>query len=273
MAYKLIAIDLDDTLLTDELIIPQRVKEAIKKAVDMGIYVVLCTGRIRKGTQRFYDEFGLDTLMITTGGAQIYDAQGNAIYTRSVDPQLVRKLIDYAQENNLHVQVYLDGDLVYRERNKYSDVYESFCGFKGIEKSDLYEMETIITPKVLYITELELMDDLRTKAEALFPMLNIKRSKPTYLEFASPGVSKGDALKFVAEYYHIDSKDVIAVGDADIDLPMLEYAGLGVAVANATPDVLLAADYICRSNNEGGVADVIEKFILEAQHEDKAQDR
>jgi hydroxymethylpyrimidine pyrophosphatase-like HAD family hydrolase len=130
----------------------------------------------------------------------------------------------------------------------------------------------VVTPKVLFISDIERMDDIQAKAEAEFPMLNIKRSKPTYIEFSTPGVSKGDALKFVAEYYGVKKEEVIAVGDAEIDIPMLEFAGLGVAMANATSVTKKVADTICPSNNEGGVADVIQKYILEAQNENKAQD-
>jgi Cof subfamily protein (haloacid dehalogenase superfamily) len=271
MAYKLIAIDLDDTLLDDNLNIPERVRDAVKKAVDLGIYVVLCTGRIPKSTRKYYDALMLDTLMISTGGAEIYDANNKSVYSRTVDPALTKKLMQYADSNGLHFQVYLDGDLVFRETNKYAEAYELSCGLKGIVKGDLMEMETVVTPKVLFISDVERMDDIQARAEAEFPMLSIKRSKPTYVEFSSPDVSKGDALKFVAEYYGVKSEDVIAVGDAEIDIPMLEFAGLGVAMANATPITKQAADALCPSNNEGGVADVIQKYILEAQNENQAQ--
>lgn len=267
MAYKLIAIDLDDTLLDDNLTIPERVRDAVKKAVDLGIYVVLCTGRIPKSTRKYYDALGLDTLMISTGGAEIYDAKNESVYSRTVDPALVKKLMQYANSNGLHFQVYIDGDLAFRETNKYARAYEKACGLTGIVKPDLMEMETVVTPKVIFIADIERMDDIQARVEAEFPMLNIKRSKPTYVEFASPGVSKGDALKFVAEYYGVKREETIAMGDAEIDIPMLEYAGLGVAMSNATPVTKQAADALCPSNNEGGVADVIQKYILEAQNE------
>lgn len=262
MSYKLIAIDLDDTLLDDNLNISERVRNTIKKASDKGIYVVLCTGRIPKSTRRFYDSLALNTLMISSGGAEIIDADGNCVYSKNVDSDLVKKLLAFASKHNVHAQVYIDGDLVYRKKSKYSESYEQQCALTGVVRPDLMEIENIQTPKVVLISDVERIDDLQTCAEAEFSMLNIKRSKPIYLEFASPGVSKGDALKFVADYYGIDRQDVIAIGDADIDIPMIEFAGLGVAISNASPITKKAADYICSSNNDGGVADVIEKYIL-----------
>lgn len=272
MAYKLIAIDLDDTLLNSSLQIPARVKDAIQKAAELGIYIVLCTGRILKGSRRFYDELGLKTVMITTGGAEIYDDNGHCIFSRYVDPAVVKQLLAFAQDNGVHFQVYIGGDLVYREKNKYLNGYETANGFKGIEMPDLLALDAIHTPKVLLISDPERMDSLQTAAKRQFPMLNINRSKPTYIEFSSPSVSKGEALKFVAQYYGVDEAETIAIGDAQIDIPMIKAAGLGVAVANATLITKQAADYICPSNDEDGVAEVIEKFILEAQNENQAQD-
>ncbi len=272
MTFKLIAIDLDDTLLDSSLHIPARVSGAITKAVDLGIYIVLCTGRILKGSRRFYDELGLKTAMITTGGAEIYDGDGRCLYRQTMDPAIAKELVAFAQDNGVHFQVYIDGDLVYHEKNKYLTGYENANGFKGVEMPGLLALKEIHTPKILLISDPERMNDLQTAAKEKFPMLNINRSKPTYLEFSSPGVSKGDALKFVAQYYGIKESETIAIGDAEIDIPMIKAAGLGVAVANATLITKQAAGYICPSNDEGGVADVIEKFILEAQNENQAQD-
>jgi len=173
----------------------------------------------------------------------------------------------------VHSQVYIGGELVYRKKNRYSDYYESSYGHPGIVMPELLELPEIITPKVLFVIDEDRIATIKKEAEALFPMLTIKQSKPVYLEFAHPSVDKGEALAFTTRYYGLDRDDVIAVGDTDIDIPMLKYAGLGVAVANAVPAVREAADTVCPSNDEGGVADVIEKYILEADYESEAQDR
>lgn len=273
MAYKLIAIDVDDTLLTSDVRIPERVSEAIRKAIEKGVIVVLCTGRTKKGMLRFYDELHLDTLYITSGGAEVFDAAGHALFTRGVDPPLVRQVLEFGEKKGVHAQVYIGGELVYREKNQYSDYYERFYGHPGIVEPELLKMPQIITPKVLFVIDEDKIAGIKEEAEKLFPMLTIKQSKPVYIEFAHPSVNKGEALAFVASHYGVDRKDVIAVGDTDIDIPMLEYAGLGVAMANATLHVQEAADIICPSNNEGGVADVIEKYILEGAYESEAQNR
>ena len=272
MAYKLIAIDIDDTLITHDRTIPDRVAKSIQKARDKGVHVVLCTGRTRKGAQRYYDEIALDTLFITAGGAEVFDAQGKRQYAQPVDPALTKELLKYAHDNCLHAQVFIDGELVYKEQNKYSDLYEESYGHPGIVMNDIMDQESITTPKVLFVIEKDIMCDIKQQTMDLFPTLTIKQSKPNFLEFAHPDVDKGKALKFVADFYQVDREDIIAIGDNDIDIPMIEYAGLGVVVENASNTVKKSADVICASSDDGGVADVIEKYILEASYENKTED-
>jgi len=262
--YKLAAIDIDDTLLSDDIVITERTAAAIGAAVKKGVKVVLCTGRTIKGTLRFYKQLGLDTLMITAGGAEIYDAGQNRIFEDEVDPKLVKDVLKYAYDNGIHAQVYIDGELIYRERNKYSEIYEGPYGYPGTLIPGLMDLPEIITPKVLYVVDADKAANIQKDAEKIFPSLAIRRSKPMYIEFMSPSISKGTALKFVADYYGINLKDTIAIGDSQLDAPMIEAAGLGAAMGNAPQALKRIADITCPSNNDEGVAYVIEKYILEA---------
>ena len=261
--YKLIAIDIDDTLLNNNIEITDRVRKAIEKAIKAGVKVVLCTGRTIKGAERFYDQLGLDTLFITAGGAEIYDSDKKRVFEDEVDPALVKQILEYAYERGIHAQVYIDGELIYKERNKYSELYEGPYGHPGTLVPNLMEIE-IKTPKVLYVVDGDKADAIQQDVENMFTTLDVKRSKPIYIEFLTPGVSKGVALEFAAKYYSIDLKDTIAIGDSQIDAPMIEAAGLGVAVENAPDSLKKVADITCPSNEDDGVAYVIEKYILEA---------
>jgi hypothetical protein len=266
----MIAIDLDDTLLDSGGNIPQRAADAVSAAADTGARVVLCTGRTIKGMRRFYDALRLDTLMITSGGAEVYDAGGHAVFACPVDPAVTRQVLQLAQEYGIHAQVYVDGELAYERRNELAIKYERAFGFPGVEIPGMAERGDIVTPKILFVAGPEEILAVQRAAEARFPQLAVKRSKPEYLEFVQPDISKGDAMRFVAAQYGIDLSDVIAVGDSEIDISMIELAGMGVAVANASTEARAAADVICASNDEAGVADVIEKYLLEGNHENKA---
>ena len=264
MAYKLIAIDLDETLLDDTGHIPSRASEAIKRATQQGAHVVICTARTKTGAQRFYDSLGLRTYFITSGGAEVFGPDGRVVFSQPVDPALVKELLMFAYANGVHAQVYVDGDLIYREKNDHAVTYEMLYGFPGIEVPDILDLEELITPKVLYVVDKNQISSFQRRVEAAFPTLAVRQSKPMYLEVTHSGISKGQALAFVAEAYGIGPKDVIAVGDTEVDMSMLVFAGLGVAVANADDNLKKIADIVCASNNDGGVADVIEQYILEA---------
>ncbi len=264
MVYKLIGIDLDDTLLDDTGHIPPHAASAIKRATQQGAHVVICTARTKTGAQRYYDSLGLRTYFITSGGAEVFGPDGKMVFSQPVEPALVKELLMFAYTNDVHAQVYVDGDLIYREKNDHAVSYEMMYGFPGIEMPDILELEELITPKVLFVVDKSRISAFQRRVEKAFPMLAVRQSKPMYLEITHNGISKGQALAFVAQAYGIDPKEVIAVGDTEVDKSMLEFAGLGVAVANADEDLKKIADIVCASNNDGGVADVIAQYILEA---------
>lgn len=273
MGYKMITVDLDDTLLDSRGEISEKVLSAVRKALAAGIRVVLCTGRVIKGMRRFYDKLGLDTLMITSGGSEIYDSEGRMIFARPVEPKDTVQVLQLAKEYGVHAQIYIGGNIIYQKRTEFSDNYERANGFSGIEMPDLFERDDIVTSKVLYLADAQRILEMQRIAAERFPHLAIRRSQPGYLEFYHPDVSKGEAMRFAAEYYSIDLSDVVAIGDSQLDIPMLKAAGLGVAVDNAIPEVKKAAAMVCASNDDGGVADVIEKILSEGNDENKAQNR
>ena len=260
MAYRILAVDLDGTLLTADKKIPARAKYAIGRARKKGAIVVLSTGRTRKGAQRFYEELELDTLFIVSGGAEVYDRRGKALYKRYLDPDTAKRLLLYAYSNGIHAQVYIGGELTVRERNAYTELYEKHYGFPARVVPELLE-KRIHTPKVLLIADAAKMSRIRADMQKKFPALSAKHSDPMYLEFSDPGADKGKALEFVADYYGVGREEIIAVGDSEIDVSMLEYAGFAAAVSNAEACAKENADLICGSNEQSGVADIIDRFF------------
>jgi Cof subfamily protein (haloacid dehalogenase superfamily) len=200
---------------------------------------------------------------LVTGGAEVFDGAGNTLFTRNLEPGTAKALLEFAYNRGLYANVYIGGNIVFRERNSATDAYEERAGYTGILVPDLLERE-ILTPKVLVFASDDNMADIQESVRKEYPELIIVRSFATYLEFLSPGVSKGSALEFAANYYGIDRNEIIAIGDTEIDIPMIKFAGLGVAVASADSGAKQAADIVCASNEQGGVADVIDKYILEA---------
>jgi Cof subfamily protein (haloacid dehalogenase superfamily) len=262
MDIKLLALDLDDTLLDEQTMITPRGEKAVRMASGMGIKVVLTTGRNYACTEKFSRQLGLDTPVITNGGAEIYNASGKMIYSRYLAPEMAKEVIDFAIEEGVHFQTYREECFCYEKENEYCALYRSFNGLKGLEIPDLRHQKNE-TPKVLLIASEERISELKDKAVRKFgERFNISISKPWYLEFNRPDASKGLALKYLCELYGLQKESVMAMGDGQIDLSMIEYAGLGIAMANSGGTVRDKADFITDSNSEDGAAKAIERFIM-----------
>jgi len=264
MAIKLVAVDIDDTLITDELIIPERVKEAVAKARAQGVKVVLATGRMLSSTIPFARELGLKEPVICYNGALIQSVDDEQpLIHHPIPLDLAREIVALGQKEGLHVNAYLDEKMYVDEINEYTEFYSSFTKAVAHPVGDLLVFMDRPPTKLLYVCEPEIAEKWRvTLKEQYNGQLEVFRSKPQYVEFTALGVSKGAALGELAELYGLQQSEVMAIGDSFNDIPMLEYAGIGVAVANAPEIVRSKADYVTLSNEEGGVAEAINRFVL-----------
>lgn len=263
MKYKLVACDIDDTLLNSKGEVTPRVKEAIVRAREQGVIVTVATGRGFKGSKRIIDEIGVDTLTINYGGAQITDARTSEIVSvQSVGQQLVVEAVELAHSLSLYIQVYDGDEFVFEREGKWSDLYASFLGFKGRAVDDITKHEWN-TPKLLCIDEPERIRELLPLfGERFEGRLKVSTSKANYIELNDLNSDKGVALEKLIGMLGVKKEETIAVGDNLIDLPMIEYAGLGVCVASGTESVKAKADYVAPGCDEDAVAHVLEKFVL-----------
>jgi Cof subfamily protein (haloacid dehalogenase superfamily) len=262
--YRMIAIDLDDTLLTDERIITPGTVEAIKRAMETGVLVTVATGRMFPSALPFASQLGLNVPLITYQGAVIKDMKGeNVMYERYVSPALSRRLLDIANKKNLHLQVYQDDILYSAADNEKLRQYAEFAGVPYTVEPDLYKLTERDFIKLLIFDEPDMLDDLAEELRAEFgDTAYITKSKPFFLEIMHPEASKGRAILHLAQTFGIDRSEIIGIGDSYNDLDLLEVAGLGVAMGNAPDEIKQKADYVTLSNNEEGVRHVIEKFVL-----------
>lgn len=265
--YKMIAMDLDDTLLDKQLRINDTDKLAIERAKRAGVKVVLATGRMYRATLPFARKLELDTPLITYQGALVKNPDhGDTVLHHPVPMDCALEVLERVKPFGYHVNLYRDDNLIIAGESPESRIYESISGVKAIEVGDLsnYVLEEKFDPtKVLVIAREEQLDQLAPELKTVFgEKLHITKSKPHFLEFSHPRANKGEALAAVAGYYGIGREEVIAVGDSYNDLEMLDYAGLGVVVDNARAEIKARADFITCANTEGGVARVINRFII-----------
>lgn len=263
--YKMIAIDLDGTLLTDELTISPNTITTIQKAVRMGTVVTIATGRMFSSAKLIAEQLGIHAPLITYQGAMIRVAgEAEALYERSVSPAISQKLIEIAREKNIHLQVYQDDILYGAVETDKLVAYADAVQVPYTIEPDLTRLATKGFTKLLFIDEPDVLDPLQKELQLLFgESAYIAKSKKTYLEVTHPEANKGSALLFLANELGIDRSEIIGIGDNHNDSELLKAAGFGIAMGNAVQKVKDIADYTSFSNNDEGVLHAIEKFILE----------
>lgn len=262
MAYKIIAIDLDDTLLDESRKISPEDKDSIRKAQDAGVHIILASGRPYGSIVQFIKELGLKGYTIATAGGHVVDEKGEIVYSSYLPPLTAKQIMRWAALRNIHFQLYFDDGFYYLKHNRFSDAYEKNSNNTGIEDLDLLNRENILTAKIILIDDADKIKEYRHEIGAHFPEVTAKTSMPEYLEITNPETSKANALRFIAGKLNASPEQVIAIGDSEIDISMIEYAGLGAAVKCAAEPVRATADYICQSA-KNGVSEVINQFIFD----------
>ncbi|NIK78446.1 hypothetical protein FHS15_003584 [Paenibacillus castaneae] len=245
--YKLLALDMDGTLLNDTSEISSGNAEWIQKALDAGVIVSFSTGRGFRSALPYAEQLNLQTPMITVNGSEIWH-RPHVLHKRTLlSPVYVKRLHELALEHGEPWFWAYTADEIYNKEKWISPAgdYESHHWLKF----GYYTEDDIIRKKLL--------DEVQS-----WGALEITNSSPFNLELNPLGISKASAIQELCGLLNIEMSQVIAVGDSLNDIAAIRESGLGVAMGNAQQEVKEAADYITLSNNEDGVADVIKRYIL-----------
>ena len=277
MAIKAIALDIDGTLTNDRKVITPRTKEALLAAQDSGIKLILSSGRPVQGLHAIASELQLEThdgLLVAFNGAHVVDAQTDEVlFDQPMEEEVLRALVAHMRGFDV-IPWITEGKYLYVERGArhlitYRDAsfdiveYERrMCDLELVEVDDLLEVCSRPQDKLLCASEPEyLQQHWRAMYEPFFDSLSGMFTADFYFEFMAPGITKGNALAGALPKVGIDASEVIAFGDAQNDISMLEWAGMGVAMGNATEAAKAAADMVTGSNNEDGIAAALEKIL------------
>ncbi len=266
MGIKLIAIDLDDTLLDSGLRVSDNCVAAIQEARRRGIRITLSTGRMYQSALPYARQLEIDVPLITYQGAWVKNSlTEEVLYYKPVPVDLARQTMAYFQAAGVHYHSYYNDQLFMETLSEEGKYYSRLAGVEPLLVNDLMAaLDNNDAMKIMAITDNErmLLDMQRELRERYGESLYITRSKPCFLEVMNREASKANALQVIASHYGIERKEVMALGDSYNDIDMLEWAGLGVAMANAFDPVKEAADFVTTSNEEEGVAEAIRRFVL-----------
>lgn len=262
---KLFVCDVDNTLTEAAHTVPEENVRAIRRAIDAGVYVTIATGRGYLGASQIIEALGLDSYVICYGGAIIVDAKtAKPLFASEVKNELVHECLDLADEMGVHSQIYQGDTIVSAVNDIYTQKYIKKLNLPVRIEPEIRNMEWKQVPKVLWITDADKADVLIPQMQKHFEgRLKVSGSSPGFIEFNMLGVDKGTGIKRLAEHLGIDRKDVVAVGDNTLDLEMLQWAGTGVAVADAKEKIKKLADIIAPSCADCGVAWTIDKMLSE----------
>ncbi|MEA1910271.1 MAG: Cof-type HAD-IIB family hydrolase [Spirochaetota bacterium] len=258
---KAIAFDMDGTLLTDSKEISSRTRTCFKALEERGVSLILSTGRSYEALEPYKKDLNLDHPVICYNGAQIFGQRGEVIRDHLVPDTHSKYLIDFARKEGVHLQIYRDGKLYFEARTPEAEFYENHVSLKG-EIVNFDNFKPLKFTKLMYLGDHQYLAGLSSQLEEHFKKdMAIMFSNPMFLEFIDGSVSKGHALIELAENLGIETDNIMAFGDGENDISMIQTAAIGVAMENAAPDVKAVSDKITLSNNDDGVAEFLEEFF------------
>jgi Cof subfamily protein (haloacid dehalogenase superfamily) len=263
MKYKVVMSAIDGTLVDSNRRISPKIKEMIQAFQNQGGIFTLATGRMEGAARKFYDELNIQSPAILYNGSKIVDLYKNqCLFEHRLNENHTKEAMKLLETCPYDVLVYYEGKAYVKEMN---DVIEEYMEKDGIECTVVDEWDKYITKpptKIMIIGDPKYFEQFEQQFnEVCATAPNMVNSEPTYLEILPSGVSKGYTVDKLSELLQVPKSEMVAIGDNLNDIEMIQKVGLGVADANAHPKVLETADYITKSNEEDGVADVLEKIL------------
>lgn len=289
--YKLIAIDLDGTLLNSYGQVSEKNREALRKAQEKGVQIVLASGRSTNSVKNIANELGDNDYIICGNGSLVYDLQNDEIiYDKFIEKKKALQIIKICEENSIYYNVYTENMVIakslsnnvlfYHQENankpdsrktKINLVENIYDYIQNIENENILKFTisdnssiifNSIIKKLREIKNIDVLDVAHMSRKIIKAGTEEVQMAYYYTEITSENVDKWNAIKWLAEKLGIPNEEVMGIGDNVNDKLMIENAGLGVAMGNSAPYIKEIADRIVASNNDDGVAEIIEETII-----------
>lgn len=259
---KLVATDIDGTILIPEGEFTQAVKSCVSELCQKGIKVVLVTGRMNAAASKIAKDLGLNTPVVSYQGGLVVE-DGKKLYERYLTEHQTERILNWAAKENIHINLYND-DVLYSENDCYE--VQRYCNNLHTERTikPFSEIKKDKINKLLAIdySNPERISRYEKELPNIFPDLYIVKSTPYFLEFSNPEASKQCAVEFLQKYWGLSKDEILTIGDQNNDIALLRAGGLKIAMGNATEELKSEADYITESVFEDGFVKAMEKFCL-----------
>ena len=259
---KLVATDIDGTILIPEGKFTEEVKSCIKNLQEKGIKVVLVTGRMNKAALLIKNELNLNTPVVSYQGGLVNDG-GEVLYERYLSEEQAEKIIDWAHKENIHINLY-NNDILYSEKDNAE--IRRYCSVQHVDYvvKPFSQIKKTNINKILAIdyNNAERISKYEKELPSHFPELYIIKSTPYFLEFSNPEGSKYCAVKFLQKYWGIKENETLTIGDQNNDIELLKAGGIKVAMKNGTEELKAIADYTTDSVYDNGFVKAMEKFVF-----------
>lgn len=261
---KLIALDLDNTLLEKDNKIHPKTLSLLRECESKGITTVIATGRLLLSAQKYAREIGPGCKILCYNGCLITDSSGKAIFSADLPPKTMKKIVAFCKERNLYCQFYLDHRILVERVTENTTIDPDLANTSAIEAGDFDGYDFKPSPKAMIVAAPEEVPALQAELEKFFKEeVYIAQSQPYLIEIMPKNVNKANSLALLCEKYGISQREVMACGDNTNDMEMVKWAGTGVAMANSVQALKEAAQYVCQRERSLGVAEAIEKFCLQ----------
>ena len=259
---KMVVTDIDGTIYLPETGITDNVKNCLRNLCDNGIKVAIATGRTYSSAKTVADKIGIKCPLICYQGGLVNSYEGEILDVKYLDGKIAREIISDFRKRNIHLNVYVEDKLYVENDDKY---IKDYIGDKGIDyfKVDSFdELDFSKLNKLLaiqYVTNF--IDSLISELREKYPEIYVVKSFDYFCEIANKEATKGNAVKFLCKKYGITTEEVMAIGDQNNDIEMIETAGVGVAMGNGTGEIKEKSDYITDSVRNDGFVKAVDKFV------------
>ena len=259
---KMIATDIDGTILKWGLDFSPAMKSCVKRLKEAKVKMVLVTGRMHCAALPVAKELGLETPIISYQGGLIKTYEGETLFQENLNSDYAKEIIKWARENNIHINLYLDDKLFVDIVKSYTDgkfIDYTVCNFDDLEITNVNKILAID------LTDPEKVTGWVNLLREKYPDLYIVKSTPYFCEIGSKDAKKSKGVQFLCHMWGIKPEDVLTIGDQNNDIDLVQCGGIGVAMGNGTPELKECADFVTDTVENDGFVKAINKFVIQPQ--------